>query len=46
MTPAPEIRETYPGTKGSMHGERNEIRPAINAAIGRGSDDIAASLIV
>ena len=45
-TPAPEIRETYPGTSGKTHGDRNEIRPAKNAAIGRGSDDIAAYLIV
>src|SRR5438552_2510586 len=40
-TPAPEIRETYPGTKGSTHGDRNEIRPATKAAIGKGNDDIA-----
>ena len=38
-TPAPEIRETYPGTSGSTQGERNEIRPAKNAAIGSGRLD-------
>src|ERR1700728_2057509 len=39
-TPTPEIRETYPGTSGSTHGERNEIRPAKNAAIGSGRLDM------
>src|ERR1017187_7689367 len=34
--PAPEIRETYPGTSGSTQGERNEIRPATKAASGNG----------
>src|SRR5262249_30980100 len=33
--PELEIREMYPGTNGSTHGERNEINPAMNAAIGR-----------
>src|SRR5579863_6898843 len=35
-TPTPEISETYPGTRGSTHGDRKETRPARNAAIGRG----------
>src|SRR5581483_2075590 len=39
-TPTPEIRETYPGTRGSTQGERNEIRPATKAAIGSGRLDI------
>ena len=39
-TPTPEIRETYPGTRGSTQGERKEIRPAKNAAIGSGRLDI------
>src|SRR5438552_1770996 len=42
-TPAPEISDTYPGTSGSTHGDRNEINPATNAAIGKGNDDIASS---
>jgi len=32
-TPEPEISEMYPGTKGSTQGDRNEINPAVNAAI-------------
>jgi hypothetical protein len=39
-TPAPEMRETYPGTNGSTQGERNEINPARNAAMGSGRLDI------
>src|SRR5437879_5534310 len=39
-TPAPEISDTYPGTKGSTHGDRNEISPATKAARGRGRLDI------
>src|SRR5579863_1585077 len=35
-TPTPEISETYPGTSGRTHGERNDTRPARKAAIGRG----------
>src|SRR5450755_1157077 len=35
-TVAPEIRETYPGTKGSTQGDRNDRIPATNAARGRG----------
>src|SRR5215472_4624511 len=42
-TLAPEMRETYPGTSGSTHGERNETIPATNAAIGRGNEDIGLS---
>src|ERR1700728_4916872 len=34
--PAPEIRERYPGTRGSTHGERNEMSPAKKAASGSG----------
>jgi hypothetical protein len=45
-TLAPEISDTYPGTRGRTQGERNEINPARNAAIGRGSEDIGAALIV
>src|SRR5438045_4891225 len=45
-TPAPEISDTYPGTSGSTHGDRNEINPATNAAIGKGNDDIASSSIL
>src|SRR5438552_6967793 len=39
-TPAPEISDTYPGTSSSTHGDRNEINPATNAAMGKGNDDI------
>src|SRR5579859_974933 len=39
-TLAPEIKETYPGTSGSTHGDRNETIPARNAAIGKGNEDI------
>src|SRR5215467_2506009 len=39
---APEISDTYPGTKGKTQGDRNEIKPAKNAAIGKGSDDIVS----
>src|SRR5258708_34381720 len=35
-TPTPEIRETYPGTRGSTQGDRNDISPATNAASGNG----------
>ena len=35
-TPAPEISDTYPGTSGSTQGERKEIKPAMNAAMGSG----------
>src|SRR5580698_3056376 len=35
-TPTPEISDTYPGTSGNTHGERNDTRPARKAAIGRG----------
>src|SRR5277367_7155122 len=35
-TPTPEISDTYPGTSGSTQGERNDTRPARNAAMGRG----------
>src|SRR5437879_8634912 len=38
-TPAPEISETYPGTSGSTQGDRNEMSPATNAAIGSGRAD-------
>src|SRR5215472_17203615 len=39
-TLAPEMSETYPGTSGKTHCERNETTPARNAAMGKGSDDI------
>src|SRR5215470_9504382 len=39
-TPAPETSETYPGTSGSTHGDKNEISPATKAAIGRGKEFI------
>src|SRR5262249_37651892 len=39
---APEISDTYPGTSGKTQGDRNEINPAKNAAIGKGSDDIVS----
>src|SRR6202522_3511302 len=42
--PAPEIRERYPGTSGSTQGERNEINPAKNAAIGSGRVDMRLQL--
>ena len=35
-TVAPEISDTYPGTRGSTHGDRNDRIPATNAARGRG----------
>ncbi len=31
-TPMPESIDTYPGTSGRTHGERNDTRPATNAA--------------
>src|SRR5262245_13086363 len=37
---APEIREMYPGTKGSTQGDRNETIPAMNTAMGNGNADI------
>src|SRR6266849_4334814 len=36
-TPVPEINDTYPGTSGRTHGERKEISPAKNAAMGSGT---------
>src|SRR2546425_713054 len=39
-TPVPEINDTYPGTSGRTHGERKEISPARNAAMGRGKLDM------
>src|SRR6266576_1504986 len=45
-TPAPEISDTYPGTRGSTHGDKNEISPATKAAIGRGRLDIEVILPV
>src|SRR5207237_2694895 len=45
-TPAPEISDTYPGTSGSTHGDRNEINPATNAAMGTGKDNIARASIL
>ncbi len=35
-TLVPEINDTYPGTSGSTHGDRNDKTPARNAARGRG----------
>jgi hypothetical protein len=35
-TPVPEINDTYPGTSGRTQGDRKEISPAKNAAMGRG----------
>src|SRR5215475_3515936 len=43
-TPAPEISDTYPGTRGKTHGERKEINPATKAAIGKGRLDIVVIL--
>src|SRR5579884_933189 len=43
-TLAPEIKDTYPGTRGRTQGERNETIPAKNAAIGNGNEDISLSL--
>jgi hypothetical protein len=34
----------YPGTSGKTQGERNEKRPATNAAMGKGKDDIISFL--
>ena len=42
-TLAPEINETYPGTSGSTHGDKNETIPARNAVIGKGNEDIGLS---
>src|SRR5882724_11955786 len=42
-TLAPEIKETYPGTSGSTHGDKNETIPARNAVIGKGNEDIGLS---
>src|SRR5947208_9067032 len=38
-TPAPEISDTYPGTSGSTHGDRNEINPARKAASDKDNGD-------
>src|SRR3954470_13725371 len=35
-TPTPEINDTYPGTRGSTQGDKNEIKPAVNEARGSG----------
>jgi hypothetical protein len=40
----PEISETYPGTSGSTHGDRNDSSPAIKAASGKGVADIVIIL--
>src|SRR6267154_6089388 len=45
-TLAPEIRETYPGTSGSTHGDKNETIPARNAVIGKGNEDIGLSQLL
>src|SRR5882724_1941661 len=37
-TLAPEIKDMYPGTIGNTHGDRNEAKPARNAAIGNGKE--------
>jgi hypothetical protein len=39
------MREIYPGTNGSTHGDKNEMIPARKAAIGKGrlSIDIYSS---
>src|SRR5438270_271909 len=42
-TLAPEINETYPGTSGNTHGDKNETIPARNAVIGKGNEDIGLS---
>src|SRR5438309_7229700 len=42
-TLAQEISETYPGTSGNTHGDRNETIPARNAVIGKGNEDIGLS---
>src|SRR6476659_3566613 len=42
-TPTPEIIETYPGTRGKTHGDRNDSSPATNAASGSGRIDIDQS---
>src|SRR5689334_4875075 len=39
-TVEPEMSETYPGTSGNTHGDRNDSMPAINAARGKGRLDI------
>jgi hypothetical protein len=40
-TPVPEISDTYPGTSGSTHGDKNESRPATKAVMGSGVPDIS-----
>src|SRR5712675_2228097 len=45
-TLAPEIRETYPGTSGSTHGDKNETIPARNTIIGKGNEDIGLSQLL
>src|SRR3979411_2241896 len=42
-TLAPEIKDTYPGTSGSTHGDRNDTIPARKAVIGKGNEDIGLS---
>jgi hypothetical protein len=45
-TLAPEINETYPGTSGNTHGDKNETIPARNAVIGKGNEDIGLSQLI
>src|SRR5438270_126402 len=45
-TLAPEISETYPGTSGNTHGDKNETIPATNAVIGKGNEDIGLSQLI
>src|SRR5215469_1746740 len=44
-TPAPEINETYPGTSGKTQGDRNEMSPAMKAAIGSGRLDMLSFIV-
>jgi hypothetical protein len=43
-TVEPETSDTYPGTRGSTQGDKNDRMPATNAAIGKGRDDITPIL--
>src|SRR5471032_1787407 len=39
-TPTPEMRETYPGTRGRTQGDRKEISPATKTPSGSGRFNI------
>ena len=45
-TLAPEMSDIYPGTSGRTQGERNEINPPRNAAIGKGNEENMRAVLI